>query len=179
MLDLRVSYSGGGQFQARTRMDFELCQSFTVGEELRAKVGRKRSVRQNDFFHGLCEAAFENQRGGPSLPTWRHLKSHLLIAAGHCEEARIGLKRLPGDDVAAFVAPFAAALRRQFETVEVSYDQRRHEVVMRFAKSWKFEKADGDVAKAITARVVEIICSDIVPGVSPEALMDMAKEKAR
>lgn len=179
MLSLSIKYCGGGNYRTRSPLDLEMSErDFKVGEELSAKVSRKRSVQQNEFFHGIIEAAFANQRGGATCATWRHLKSHLLIAAGHCDEERIALKGLPVGDVSGVVGPIAAALKRKFDVVETSYDKSRHEIVMRFAKSWKFEKTSGVTAGEITDRVVAIICAEIVPGVTPERLFEMAKERA-
>ena len=85
-IDLQLEHIGGGQFRCRSKLDFELAsENFAKGERVRAKVTRLRSVKQNAFFHAIVETAFENQRAGPLLPTWRHLKSWLLIKIGHCD----------------------------------------------------------------------------------------------
>lgn len=176
MIDMLLEYRGRGAFQTRTKQSFEAAErAFSPQEPVKAKIGKNRSRKQNDYFHGLCHAAFTNQRGGPALPSWRHLKSHLLIEAGHCDEVRVSLYGVRGEAVAGIIGPIAAALRRQCETIETSYDKRSHEMVMRFAKSWKFEKAEAQTATEVFDRVIAYVCTEIVPGVDPKTIMEMAK----
>ena len=178
MLDLRLRHEGGGRFQTATRLDLDLSSQLEHGETLRARITRKRSVQQNEFFHALIETAHENQRGGQIMPSWRHLKSHLLIAVGHCDEARIALHECSAATAAIVAKGMTAELRRRFDTVETSYDRRRHEIVMRFAKSVAFSEVSRERMAEIVDAVTAIICSDIVPGTTPEQLFDIAKRRA-
>lgn len=171
MLDLRLEHVGGGQFRTRSKLDYELCCSeLEPGEHVRAKVTHQRSVRQNDYFHALIEAAWENQRGGPQLPSWRHLKSWLLIQVGHCDVKRF--------DARAMTPAVAEHLRRCFETVDFTTDGTS--ILMKTAHSVRFGAggASADEMSQIVERVVALICSDIVPGCTPDAIMTMAREKA-
>jgi hypothetical protein len=179
MLALHLEYRGSGTFQVRSKRDLELAETnFVRGEPVQAKVTKRRSVRQNALFHALIQAAFDNQRGGPILPTWEHLRAHVLIQAGHCDEVRVNLKGLPIEHVPAVVAPIAAALRRQVDVVETSYDKRTHEMVLRLAKKWRFSATDRDTANAVFAKVLAYLADEIVPGVEPTTLLDMAKDAA-
>lgn len=178
MLDLRLRYEGQGRFQTASKTDFDLCsEELQQGALLRAQITQSRSIRQNSFFHAVCEAAYENQRSGPKLPSWRHLKAYLLVMAGHCEEVRTKLgKRQSQDEAVVMVGAIAGALRRRFDTVWTTLDPNTHEIVMRFAKSTsKLTKDEmGEVLDKVLARIV----LEIVPGTDPESLLNMARSKA-
>jgi hypothetical protein len=176
---LSLSYLGEGRFQTRTNMDYELCmRTYVNGDAIRAKISKSRSVKQNNYFHALVAAAFENQRGGPKCETWRHLKAWLLIEAGHCDEVRLPMTNATPASVELIAGGMARALKRHCETLVVTRDRRTNDVVMRFAKSLSFAATDADAAGAVVTRVTEIICDRIVPGVDPMELIDMAKRRA-
>lgn len=165
MLELRLEYLGNGRFQTLHSIDFaEACEKLTTGDKLRAQLTHQRSVRQNNYFHALVQQAFENQRGGKKLPTWKHLRSHLLIAAGHCNEDRISVKGVPMRLIQPLLVSQARILRRHTDVLETSYDPRSEEIVYRTAKSWSFRETGSEEAKRILDRVIAIICSEIVPG---------------
>lgn len=168
---------GQGRFQTAQRLDFDLAnKEFSSGELARAKIMRPRSVRQNNFLHALIEAAFENQRGGPQLPTWRHLKSYLLVSIGHCDEVRTQLPRGTNrEEAVRFTGSLAGALRRNYDTVWTTLDLKRSEVVMRFAKPTDFGSVDADEIREIVDGVVALICTEIVPGAEPEKLLNEAR----
>lgn len=169
MLDLRLEHVGGGQFRTRFKLDFDLCAAeLEPGEHVRAKVTKQRSVRQNDYFHALIEAAFENQRGGPVLPSWRHLKGWLLIQVGHCDVKQFSARSMTPD--------VAAYLRKQFDTVDFSTDGQS--IFMKTARSVSFKACDAEAMGKAVDDVVALICTDIVPGCSPDEILKMAKEKA-
>ena len=169
MLDLRLEHIGGGQFRPRSKLDYELCcKELEPGEHVRAKITHQRSVRQNDYFHALIEAAWESQRGGPQLPTWRHLKSWLLIQAGHCDVKQFALN--------AMTAEVAAHLRRTFDTLEFTTDGKS--IFMKVARSVSFKATNSAEMKEIVDKVVAIICTEIVPGMDPDTIMNQARERA-
>lgn len=169
MIELGLIYNGNGTFRLRTHFDFKLCQkNFEDGEALRAKVDHQRSVKQNAYFHALIQAAWENQRCGPQFPTWEHMKSWLLIQAGHCDVKHF--------DPGSMTPQVAAYLRNVFDTVDFTTDGNR--ITMKTAKSVSFKRCDAAVMKEVVDRVAEIICTDIIPGARPNELFDMAKEKA-
>jgi len=180
-IDLKLIYLGEGRFVTATASDLSTAVTgIKANEALRAKMTRRRSVQQNEFFHALIKAAFDNQRSGPQLPSWEHLKAWLLIRAG-CEEIRLPLVGMAETDVARFLGPMAAALRRRYPSVETAYDQRSHECVMRFARSVRFDPVTGaspDEMHKITHDVTALICTEIVPGCTPDEIFAMAKEAA-
>ncbi|MEO0943230.1 MAG: hypothetical protein AAFY06_00110 [Pseudomonadota bacterium] len=161
MLDLRLEYAGEGNFVCRTRFDRELVDDkLKAGERVRAKVTRPRSARQNDFFHAIVEAAFDNQRAGPQFPTWRHLKSWLLIQVGHCE-----VKTFP---VTAMTPSVAAWLRRQHDNIDFAHDGDH--IYAYTAKSISFAACGGEKMDEIVDAVIVRIINDICPGMDPLAL---------
>lgn len=169
MLDLRLRYLGGGKFQAAGRLDFELAgKELDDGEVVRAKITHQRSIKQNAFFHALIAAAWENQRGGPKLPSWEHLKGWLLIQVGHCEVKQFSAK--------AMTAEVAQHIRRTSPMVDFTTDGES--IFMKTAKSVSFKSTSADEMGPIVDAVVSLICTEIVPGVKPEQLLDMAKERA-
>lgn len=180
MLDLRLTYDRrAGVFRPGSSLDLRLAaDKFSDGEQVRAKLSKRRSCRQNRYFHALVAAAYENQRGGPVLPSADHLRAWLLIQVGHCEEVRVPLGDMPERDVVRVVAPIAAALRQRFETVETTYSRSRSEIVMRFAKSVQFDKAEAERMNVIVDRVTAMICTVICPGLDPQAIFDHAKAAA-
>lgn len=166
-----VRYEGNGYFRAVSRYGHEEAEKkFKKGEALNAELRRPRSVGQNNLFHALCEAAFDNQRDGPDFATWRHLKSWLLIHAGECTEHRFK----PG----SLTKEVAAALRQQFDTVDVVSDKKTGEIVLRFANSISFDQMDGERFTKAFDKCVEIVCQQIVPGVTAEELIEMTKKGA-
>jgi len=169
MLDLRLRYQGGGRFQAATKLDFDLAEAQVEREVLlRAKISHPRSLRQNAYFHALIEAAYDNQRGGPKVADWRHLKAWLLIQIGHCEEHRF--KR------GALTPEVAKLLRQKVDTVETNVNKRTGEIVLRFAKPTR--DLSSEEMSELVDKVVALICTKIVPGMDPESILNMAKSKA-
>ena len=169
MLELRLEYIGNGQLRCRTRTDYELATTeLEQGEHVLARLTRPRSVRQNAFFHVLVQAAHENQRAGPPLPTWQHLKHWLLIQAGHCDVRQFSTGSMSQE--------VAAALRQTFDTVDFTTDGRS--IFMRTARSVSFRKCEADAMNEIVGKVVEIISREIVPGVNPEDLLREARTRA-
>lgn len=165
MLDLRLEYLGNGRFQTLFPIDFEeATEKLHQGDKLRAQLTHQRSVRQNNYFHALVQQAFENQRGGKRLPTWKHLRSHLLICAGHCDEDRVSIKGVPVHLIQPMLVSQAKVLRRHTDVLETSYDPKTQEIVYRTAKSWSFRETGSAEAKTILDRVIAQIVTEIVPG---------------
>ncbi len=160
-LELRLEYCGEGKFRTATRLDWDLCQKELASRrQVFARISKPRSARQNAMFHAMIQDAFLNQRAGPQFPTWEHLKGWLLIQAGHCEVMRF--------DPEAMTPAVAARLRHTFTGVDFTAD--RSSIYMKIAKSVSFAKADADVMKDIVDRVIDIICTEIVPGTTPDEL---------
>lgn len=170
-LDLQLEYLGGGGFRTRSKLDFELAsKEFEQGERVRAKVTRQRSVRQNAYFHALIETAYDNQSAGPLLPTWRHLKSWLLIQVGHCDVKAFSPESMKPE--------VAAYLRSMFETVDFTTDGKS--IFMKTARSVNFTNgANAEEMKAIVDQVIEVIVTSICPGMDANQLRSVADEKVR
>lgn len=179
MLDLRLIFRRDGTFHPASRFDLERAHAtYGDGEEVRAKTSHKRSVRQNDYFHAICEDAWLNQRTGPQLPNWRALKAWLLIRVGHCNERRVHVGKLTLKEAMAAGAALALALRINDEFVGVSYDKATGEFVMRAARSVSFNAVTSDEMGEIVDNVVAAICTEILPGTEPEEIRTQAKARA-
>jgi len=186
-VDLRLEYQGGGKFQTITKRDFETAEGeYAVGERVVSKTHRQRSVSQNNLFHALIEAAFDNQRAGPTFANWRQLKGWLLVEAEHSETDEVSLidpdrKRPLSLRHASFiVSGFATSIRRRLgvEYVRITYRPNRAVALLTYPKSWKFHDTDGDTAGDVMNRVVEIITQVIMPGSTVEEIMDEARSRA-
>jgi hypothetical protein len=180
MLEQRLIYRGGGSYQTATRLDLELAErTFQAGEECAARVTHKRSVRQNNTFHVMIQYAHDNQRAGPLLPSWEHLKKWLLIKAGHYSERRFGIgdarAKMTHEQIVAIGKMLAHAFRSRDDYVAIAYDPKTEEFVERTAKSVRFTAAMSDEMKELFGRVAEIICREIIPGTDPEELIEAAK----
>lgn len=170
MTTLNLTYAGRGQFTAATKLDMGLAAKWKKGERVRAKITRMRSHKQNNFFHAVVAEAFDNLRKPQSSQflTPKHLKSYLLIMAGWCEEHRHHLKDLGPKSIERAVplaAFFAAQLRKRVPFVMVTLDEDRNDIVIRFAKSWRF---DGELKPEHAVEIVDAsivrICAEIIPG---------------
>lgn len=180
MLDLCLRFEGKG-FVPAARTDWLLARDkLHIGQTFRARLVVPRSNKRNDFLHALIQRAYENQRGGPDLPTWQHLKAWLLIEAGHCEETRVKVGRLTLTEAKAAGLAIATTVRLQGrEYVGVTYDGKRGEFIIRTAKSVSFHALpdEGQFAE-IVDKVVAIIGAEIVPGMTPEEVFAMGEKQA-
>jgi hypothetical protein len=180
MLDQRLIYRGGGTYQTATRLDLELAErAFRKDEEVAARLTHKRSVRQNNTFHRLIQYAHENQRGGPILPSWEHLKQYLLIRAGHYSERRFTVGRLAMPQAESIGKALAHFLRANDGYVAVAYDPRTGEFVERRAASVRFRAVVSDDMAVLFDAVANIICQEIIPGADPDELVEMAKASCK
>lgn len=171
MLDLRLRCEAAGLFRVASKNDFDLASEVEVGEMVRAKLFKARTLNQNNLLHALCEAAFDNHRGGPrpeEVPTWRHMKSWLLIEAGHCD-----VKRFRRGSMTPEVAKH---LRQQVDTVHFTVSNKTGEILMKTARRTRNLSRD-DMGELID-RVEAIIRAEVVPGVERDQLLNMARSKA-
>jgi hypothetical protein len=145
---------------------------------IRVKLTRMRSVRQNAFFHALIQAAFENQRGGPKVDTWEHLKGWLLVEAGHFDEARFSIGSIHPSVAALVGGGFAKEMRKRWSYMATGVDTKRNEIYMRFPQSVSFKSCDAERMKQVVDRVTAIICTEVVPGMDPETIMKMSTARA-
>jgi hypothetical protein len=178
-LTLELAYQGDGAFRTARPFDYRLAQKqLGEGELIRVNVTRGRSSKQNRMFHALIQAALDNQVHGPMLETADHMKAYLLIRAGHCNETRIPLGKQSAKETMFVARRMSAFLRQHYDFCETAYDDARSELVLRVAKPWRFSKTDHETANSVMERVVSEIVTNIVPGVTPDELLNMAKSEA-
>ncbi len=174
MFDLPLEYLGSGTFRTVSKAaTLKANANCEKGEVLRAQFTRFRSIDQNNFFHGLIDATWQSLNT-EEFTDPRHLKEWLLIEAGHVQEDRIRLT-MPKKHIGPVVEAMTASLRRRQTIIKVLYNEKRHELVMRYAGEWKFEKLEHDRATELTQRCVEIICNDLLPGTTPDEIFAMGK----
>jgi hypothetical protein len=177
-IELHVWRHGDGALHAATPLDDQIISKLPRGQRYVAKLMLPRSHRQNNLLHGIIQAAFANQRGGPQVESWEALKGWLLIQAGHCTETAIDLRGMRPSAAAAMAGAVAAALRERSTFAEVAISRERSALLIRTPKSVSFKKADSETMQPVVDRVLDIICTQVVPGTTPEQVMDMARRKA-
>lgn len=172
MLDVRLRYQGNGRFQSHTLVDFKkISEGLEEGDVVRAKLTNARTHTQNNTLHWLAQMAWENHQPGcppdPELvPTWEHMRSWLLIAAGHCDVEEF--KR--GE-----IAPAAAErLRKRYNTV--MWTVRGQTVFMKTARSTS--NLSREEFSDLLDRILDVIGTKVIPGVDMDSLKEMAKAKA-
>jgi hypothetical protein len=180
VFEIPLQYLGNGQFNTVSRAGAKVADAeCEKGETFRAQFTRYRSIDQNNFFHGLIDAVFNTltDEQAEEFTDPRHLKEWLLIEAGHIKEDRIALGKSAPERKAMkpVVEAMTASLRRQRQVIKVLYNEKRHELIIRYAGEWRFSKLDHDRATEITQRVVEIICDRLLPGSTPENVFEVAE----
>lgn len=178
MIEIQVWKHADSSLRAASPLDLKLIQSLERGEKYIARLQKPRSLKQNNLFHGLIQRAYENQTYGPRLESWEALKGWLLVRAGHCEETAVSVKGMLPSTAAVLSGAVAGALRQRTVYAETLVDRARAALIIRTPRSVSFAKADRETMQPVVDRVVDLICSEIVPGVTPEQLMDMAKRRA-
>ena len=182
MPDLNLIFKGDGKFITGSKADLALAgKAFAVDERVRGKITKRRSTRQNSYFHAIAQRAFDNQQAGPEFDGWEELRDYLLVKAGWIEVERLdfpdigGNKRDQVHTMAPFVARFAEEKRRRHRTVVVSIDTKALQIVIKYPKSFAFEKCDSEEAGEIVDSAINTICTELIPGTDPEELRYMAK----
>lgn len=172
MLDVRLRYQDDGKFQSHTLVDFKtIAAGLTPGDVVRARITLARTVTQNNTLHWLAQMAWENHQPDcppdpEQVPTWEHMKSWLLIAAGHC-------------DVETFergeIAPAAAMrLRKRYHTI--MWTVRGDMIFMKTARSTS--NLNREEFTDLLDRILTVIGTKVIPGVDMDSLKEMAKAKA-
>ena len=156
MIELSLIYSGQGRFTCASRHDFELATAgLEQGQPIRAKITKPRSLSQHRWAFHMFQAAYDNQRAGPKLPSWEHLRKWLLIQAGHCEVTT--LQPYAMDRQAMWL------MRKKFA---LSFETDGNYIYVKEAKSISFKACDADEMTRVANAVVDVICEQIVPGTS-------------
>lgn len=171
MIEVRLRYEGNGKISPASHEDYRtLCEEIEPGETIVARLVRERSSRENRLFHGAIKSAWDNQRGGPMFTEeeggWMKLRAWLLCEAGHCD--------LQEFEPGAITPPVIRALKAVYPTCFWSADRRTGKIRMRVAKTIKFATLKHPDFQPIKDKVFELLCTEIVPGVTPEQLMEMA-----
>lgn len=154
MIELSLIYNGQGRFTCATRHDFELATAgLEQGQPIRAKITKPRSLSQHRWAFHMFQAAYDNQRAGPKLPSWEHLRKWLLVQANHCEVTTMQPGALNKDTM--------RWLRNKFALCFEADDQH---IYIKEAKSISFRACDADEMTRVANAVVDVICDQIVPG---------------
>lgn len=170
MIEVNLRYDGGGKFSAASHIDFRfLSDECDPGEQLLARLVRPRSNRENRLFHGVVKSAYDNQRGGPLFTEeeggWLKLRAWLLCEAGHCDLHEFAH--------GSITEPVIRTLKQVYDHGFWSANRRTGVVRLRIAKSISFRLLKSDDFQPIKNKIFEIICTDIVPGTTPEQLMEI------
>jgi hypothetical protein len=157
MLELQLIYEGNGRFRTASRVDLTIAsERFGAGEIIEASVGKRRSRKQHGWFFAMVGAAHENQSAGPLFDDAEQLRAWLLIKAGHCDVREF--------DPRAMTREVAAWVKQTFRAVDFTTDGRR--IYAKTPRSIAFKAVGSAEMMEIANRVVDVICTDIVPGSS-------------
>jgi hypothetical protein len=168
--DLRLKYIGNAHFVAASHADYQAAVAeFKLGEELVARLTRRRSLRQNNYLHVIIQNAHDSRpEPDPRQPTWEHLKAHILNAVDHCDVKRFA----PG----SMTREVAETMRGAFY-VEYFVDRKTCEIIQKTPR--RTRSLTKEEMGALIDRVLNYICRKIVPGTNPEDLRRLAQEAAR
>lgn len=173
MIELRLRYDGNGKFSPASHADYlDAIEDLHQGEEYVAKLVRPRSSRENRLFHGAIKSAYDNQRGGPrfddrpDIDGWERLRGWLLCEAGWCDVHRF----VPGA-----LAPEAVAILRQVVRSDTVWavDTTTGHILMKVPRTIKFATLKHPDFQPIKTKIFAILCNEIVPGSTPNELMEI------
>jgi hypothetical protein len=172
MTEIRLRYDGNGKFSPASHVDYTTAiEEFEQGEEFVAKLTRPRSSRENRLFHGSIKSAYDNQRGGPrfedeaDVDGWMRLRGWLLCQAGHCDVHRF----TPG----ALAPEAVATLRQVYGDAFWAVEEKTGAILMRVPKTVRFSTLKHPDFQPVKDKVFQILCNEIVPGTTPEQLMEI------
>lgn len=170
MIEARLRYEGNGRFSPGSHDDFVLvCSQFKQGEIVVARFVRERSSRENRLFHGAIKSAYDNQRGGPLFSEeeggWLKLRAWLLCEAGHCDLHQFE----PG----AVTEPVIKVLKELHPTAFWSVGRLTGVIRLRIPKTIRFAVLKHPDFQPVKDKVMELLCNVVVPGTTPEELMEI------
>ena len=176
MLEMRLRYLGKGAFQTLTKDDYQTAEShYEIGDKCKSRQTSPRTAEQGAYFHAMVQLAFENQNAGPSLEHWRQLKGWLLVGIGHVRERRIEVPDRDRRLAAAMGKGIAQALWSPESYAKTSYDPNTAEIVIRVPDTTKVNREKmSELIEATKAKIV----AEIMTGADPDALFEMAKQRA-
>lgn len=173
MIEIEVRHTGDGRFEVTNKEHWEVCKTeLDVGAVMMAELKFPRSSRENRLLHGAMKSAYDNQRGGPMFSEedggWLRLRAWLLCEAGHCHTYEFA-----PDGVTE--ATVRALKRRDVAEGVYSFWSRRSaddQVLCRTPRSIAFRVVRHPDFQPIKAKMLDLLCNVIVPGTTPEQLME-------
>lgn len=173
MIELEVKHTGDGRFEVTNRQDWETAkQEIDVGAVLKAEFKFPRSSRENRLLHGAIKSAYDNQRGGPMFSEeeggWLKLRAWLLTESGHCNVYEF--------DAAAISRETVQALKRR-DAAENVYSfwalrQADKKIICKTPRTIRFSVVKHPDFQPVKTRMIDLLCTVICPGTTPEQLMD-------
>lgn len=173
MIEVEVKHTGDGRFEVTNKEHWEVCKTeLTVGAVMMAELKFPRSSRENRLLHGAMKSAYDNQRGGPLFSEedggWLRLRAWLLCEAGHCHVYEFEPDGVTDATVRALKRRDAA------EGVHSFWSRRAGDgrIICRTPRSIAFRAVRHPDFQPIKTRLLDMLCNVIVPGTTPEQLME-------
>ena len=164
MIELRLRHDGGGQLVPASRSDLLACQQLPRGEVFNVKLTRPQSGKQRNTLHLLFQRTHETQKTGEVFPTWRQLKTFVLIQAGHCE-----VDRLPPGSINKAAA--AILRKRHGDLIDFTTNPKTGVVHAKTVKTTS--DLSMDEMRVLLDKCIEIVLRDFLPGTE---LTDLLRE---
>ena len=160
MLELRLLHTSTGVFTTANRASLEEARTFLKPQTVYSvTLTQPSSNKQSALLHVACQLAFDNQRAGPEVASWRNLKSLVLCMVGHCTEYRF-----PQGSMSVEVAHVI----RQGADMPIITQSRTGEIVMRAANTTRGMSMEdySELLDKVLAKLSEVF----VPGMDIEDL---------
>jgi len=180
MIEMRVIHEGEGRFSPASHADWKTAiEEIEPRQELVARFVLPRSSQENRLLHGAIRSAYDNQRGGPMFGEedggWKRLRAWLLCEAGHCNTETFK----PGSlSECAVIALKRRDIREGVHSFW-SQHQRTGEIICRTPLTIKFAVVKHPDFQPIKTRMLDLMCNVIVPGTTPEQLMEIRYTRPR
>lgn len=174
-MKLRLKYMGNGVFHAATPEDRrEAMEKFHQGTVVIFEARKPRSRKQNDRLHALILKAWMTHPGERWVSP-EHLRAWLFCKVGHKDRitiARDADLETIGNCIAAIVARVRAKDGYCF------MDETPTTIEIDIPRSWKFTKCQHPEATRIMQEIDELICADVVPGITIKQLWEAVTKDA-
>ncbi len=169
-MEIGLKYQGGGKFICSNMNDAAYVErELSEGEYRKAKLTRSRSLPQHNLFWAVMDKAFMNQNPKPPLQPFtskERMRYYILVKAGHCTEMFF--------DDGAITKEVVDALATFHP--DLFFFKLPHGIRCKKAKSISFGKCDQQDFVGIMINVLDVVCTEIVPGVSVELLVNEVKD---
>ena len=169
-MEIGLKYQGGGKFICSNMNDAAYVErELNEGEYRKAKLTRSRSLPQHNLFWAVMDKAFQNQNVKPPLEPFtskERMRYYILVRAGHCKEMSFEAGAITKDvvDVLAEFHP------------DLFFFRIGNIIRAKKAKSISFGKCDQQEFVGIMINVLDVVCTEIVPGISVELLVNEVKD---